>query len=201
APANEAIAYERLSFQNSLDDQNAFKGQPRDELHRAWHSLLQYSNIRIQEADLLRINRTSVPLNDDKGGFLATLDVFHQIHCLNVIREQVYREFYPDKHSKEKQLEHVDHCIDMIRQVLMCHGDLSVQTYTWIDDYRWPWPNFQIEHMCRKWDLVMDWAEHHYIPSLKGPILTHPTLGMFTRVLYPHYNSSDLGSRSIIPRR
>ncbi|KAK2011708.1 hypothetical protein LZ32DRAFT_517238, partial [Colletotrichum eremochloae] len=164
APANEAIAYERVSFHNALDDQNVFKGQPREELHRAWHSLLQYSNIRVQQADLMRINRTSIPLNDEKGGFLATLDVFHQIHCLNVIREQVYREFYPDKHSKEKQLEHVDHCIDMIRQVLMCHGDLSVQTYTWIDDYRWPWPNFDIDHTCRKWDLVMNWAEYHYIP-------------------------------------
>ena len=48
-----------------------------------------------------------------KAAIWRKLDVFHQLHCLNEIREQVYREYYPDKHSKEKQLQHVDPCIDV----------------------------------------------------------------------------------------
>jgi hypothetical protein len=108
---------------------------------------------------------------------LVTLEVHHQLHCLNQIREQVYREYYPDKHSKEKQFQHVDHCIDALRMALMCHGDVSMQTYTWIDDYRQPWPNFSVDHQCRSWDSIQEWSRQNYIPSLAGPIVSHPVLG------------------------
>ncbi|KAK5997739.1 Transacylase cctO-like protein [Cladobotryum mycophilum] len=181
SPAKGHVHYERVAMDNSLDDQNPFKGIPREELHSAWRGLLKYMNIRVQEKDLVKINRTSVPLNDEKGGYLATLDVFHELHCLNVVREQVYREYYPDKHSKAKQLEHADHCIDMLRQVLMCHGDIAVQTFGWRDDYRWPWPNFRVDHECRNWDAIMEWAGDNYVENLRGPVVTHPTLGISWR--------------------
>ncbi|KAK0636392.1 hypothetical protein B0T17DRAFT_571227, partial [Bombardia bombarda] len=138
-------------------------------------------NIRVQDEDLRKINRTSVPLNDEKGGYLVTLDVFHELHCLNQLREQVYREYYPDKHSKAKQLEHVDHCLDLLRQVVMCHGDVSLQTFGWRDDYRWPWPNFEVQHTCRKWEKIQEWSKENSIPSLIGPIIAHPVLGVSWR--------------------
>jgi hypothetical protein len=126
-----------------------------------------------------RMNRTSILLNDDEGGYFVTLDVFHQLHCLNEIRKQIYRDHYPTQHSPSEQLEHADHCVDMLRQVLMCHGDVSIQTYEWIDDYRWPWPRFHTEHECRNWEAITEWAGQRYIGSIIGPIFTHPTLGTF----------------------
>jgi len=175
-------------------------------LEEAWYSILKCKihfptpaisnentdqNIRVQEEDLRRINRTGIPLNDQEGGYLATLDVFHELHCLNVIREQVYRDFYPDKHTKEMQLLHADHCIDTLRQTLMCHGDIALLTHTWIPDYRWPWPNFAIDHECRNWDSIMEWTKSRYIPSLKGPIVKHPVLGGFIS-LWPSVTPSNL---------
>jgi hypothetical protein len=133
----------------------------------------------VSAEDLERINRTSVPLNDEAGGFLVNLDVFHQLHCLNVLRQQIYRDSYPDWHSKRAQLEHADHCVEYLRKVIMCNGDISMQTFTWKPDYRRPWPNFSVEHECRNWDSLMDWAKEHNVPSLTGPILTHPVLGRF----------------------
>ena len=118
-----------------------------------------------------------MPLNDEKGGYLVTLDVFHELHCLNMLREFVYRDYYPDKHTMEAQIDHLDHCIDLLRQVLMCHSDISLHTYGWKDGYRWPWPDFTIEHECRSWDHLMVWAEEHNVPDLTGPIVQHPTLG------------------------
>lgn len=120
-----------------------------------------------------------MPLNDDEGGYLVTLDVFHELHCLNTLRKYIYRESYPDMHTEDAQIEHVDHCIDLLRQVLMCHADISLHTYGWRNDYRWPWPNFEIEHECRSWDTLMDWAKEHHVPSMLGPVLTHPTLGQW----------------------
>ncbi|KAI0153413.1 hypothetical protein BJ166DRAFT_616593 [Pestalotiopsis sp. NC0098] len=134
-------------------------------------------NVRVPEQDLDRINRTSIPLLDDQGGYLVALDVYHELHCLNMLRRQIYRDWYPDRHTMEKQLEHADHCIDALRQALMCHGDIALMTYDWIDDYRWPWPNFNVDHECRRWDLLEQWSAKHSVKSVHGPILQHPVLG------------------------
>jgi len=127
--------------------------------------------------DLEKANVTSVPLNDEQGGYLATLDVFHTLHCVNKIRKAYYSDYYHDPNPLADQQEHFDHCIDLLRQVIMCHGDISLHTYEWIDDYRWPWPSMRTEHQCRNWDKLMAWSEEHYLPSLTGPILSHPSLG------------------------
>ena len=137
----------------------------------------QDNNLRIQKEDLERANVTSVPLNDEEGGYLATLDVFHTLHCVNKIRKSYYSDYYHDPNPIPDQQEHFDHCIDLIRQVVMCHGDISLHTYEWKDDYRWPWPSMRTEHQCRDWNKLMDWSREHYIPSLTGPILSHPSLG------------------------
>lgn len=54
--------------------------------------------------------------------------------------------------------QHLDHCIDYLRQVLMCHGDLTPITMGWdeqIDSWK---PNFRIKHTCRKFDKIYDFA-------------------------------------------
>jgi Mycotoxin biosynthesis protein UstYa len=135
------------------------------------------NNLRVQKGDLEKANITSVPLNDDQGGYLATLDVFHTLHCVNKIRKSYYSDYYHDPNPLTDQQEHFDHCIDLLRQVIMCHGDLALHTYEWKDDYRWPWPSMQTEHQCRNWDQLMAWSKEHHVPSLQGPILSHPTLG------------------------
>lgn len=139
--------------------------------------MLQDNNLRIQKEDLEKANITSVPLNDEQGGYLATLDVFHTLHCVNKIRKLHYSDYYNDPNPVEDQREHFDHCIDLLRQVIMCHGDVSLHPYQWKDDYRWPWPSMRTEHQCRNWDSLMAWSKEHYIPSLTGPILSHPSLG------------------------
>jgi len=136
------------------------------------------NNLRVQKQDLEKANLTSVPLKDNQGGYLATLDVFHTLHCVNKIRKSYYSDYYHDPNPLADQQEHFDHCIDLLRQVVMCHGDVSLHTYEWIDDYRWPWPSMKTEHQCRNWNKLMAWSEEHYIPSLTGPILSHPSLGM-----------------------
>jgi hypothetical protein len=178
-------------------DDGKYRGPPRPEQDEAWESLLRCklsaahsldledllltifsdNNLRVQKADLEKANLTSVPLRDAAGGYLVTLDVFHSLHCVNKVRKSYYSDYYHDPNPIADQQEHFDHCIDLLRQVIMCHGDVSLHTYEWKDDYRWPWPSMQTTHQCRNWDRLMDWSQDHNIPSLTGPILSHPTLG------------------------
>jgi len=149
----------------------------------SWSTLTSHFNffqdttLQFSDDELHDANRMGIPLNDEKGGYLATIDVFVELHFLNVIREQVYRPYYHTKHSIEEQLMHVDHCIDTLRQTLVCHGDDAILSYSWKPNYQWPWPSFTIDHECRNWDTLLNWAAERRILNVKGPILTHPTLG------------------------
>ncbi|KAI0137816.1 tat pathway signal sequence [Hypoxylon sp. NC0597] len=195
SPAQEAAnQYSVVTFDAPLHGGNVYRGTPREELHAAWSELLQYHNIRVPQSDLRKINRTSLPLNDEGGGYLVTLEVYHQLHCLNQLRQQIYHEYYypgVDNWNTSKRFEHVDHCVDVLRQVLMCQGDVSLLTYSWIDGYRRPWPNFGVDHTCRDWNSIQGWAREHNIPSLKGPILLHPELGP----AWPEEEHEDHGTR------
>lgn len=121
---------------------------------------------------------TSVPLSDGKGGYFATLDVYHTLHCVNRARKSLYPDYYTSPNLPEIDRNHTEHCIDLLRQVIMCYGDVALHTYQWRDDTPVPWPTMHTTHQCKKWDRIVEWSKTRDIGELKGPKLQHPTLGI-----------------------
>ena len=39
----------------------------------------------------------------------------------------------------------------------MCHGDISLLTYNWVEGRDMPYPNFNTVHTCKKWDTLTGW--------------------------------------------
>lgn len=70
-----------------------------------------------------------------------------------------------------------DHCIDDIRQALMCHADPSILTFDWLPNWRSPWPNFAIDHTCVDWNALDDWAAKRSFSVFDQKSLVHPELG------------------------
>jgi hypothetical protein len=58
-----------------------------------------------------------------------------------------------------------DHCIDMIRQVLMCHGDVTLVTHAWVDGYENPFPDFNTWHQCRNFNAISSFASQNSIST------------------------------------
>lgn len=73
--------------------------------------------------------------------------------------------------------EHTDHCIDHLREILMCHGDIAVHTYEWGESTRYPLMKQKTLHECRKWEPIVAWAKQHDPAMLPMPILENPQLG------------------------
>ena len=137
-------------------------------------------NTAVSQAELG--GRKSIQLSDGADRVLVKLDVFYNLNCLNTIRKYLFRDYYGssnDTNDHEQQVV-VNECIDMIRQSLMCHGDIAIETYRWKADRLPPWPIFHIEHECRNWDSILQWAKEHHVPSLQGGILKHPIHGIST---------------------
>ncbi|EED79895.1 predicted protein, partial [Postia placenta Mad-698-R] len=62
-----------------------------------------------------------------------------------------------------EMLSPLDHCIEMLRQRIMCTGDVGMITFDWVKGHKKPYPNFSTMHVCRKLDNILDWSARHAV--------------------------------------
>jgi hypothetical protein len=55
---------------------------------------MQATIIHIPKESAAQLVNWTSPIPGDEGNYITMLDVFHQIHCLNIIRRSVYPERY-----------------------------------------------------------------------------------------------------------
>lgn len=55
----------------------------------------------------------------------------------------------------------IDHCIDSIRQSLMCSGDITPVVYHIDPRGTGLFPKLQGTHICRNYDKITEWAREH----------------------------------------
>ncbi|KAH8890658.1 hypothetical protein GQ53DRAFT_650157 [Thozetella sp. PMI_491] len=165
------------------DDVNKkFQGLPRPELDDAWDGLLEHMNIRVHPDEAQRSNFTSIELNDGSGDVAGLPTVFHSLHCLKTLRRTLFPESYPDDWEIFKPPfpggigEHVDHCLENLRQSIMCQGDLSLYRYKWLPTQDMPKPLAHMDHVCVDWDHLMEWAAERSF-SIHDGLLTNPHRG------------------------
>lgn len=87
--------------------------------------------------------------------------MFHQMRCLDIIRDVVvdyYLDSSPNARPGKRKLVH--HCMNYLRQTVMCRGDLHIETV------RAPsGPTVTVSavtHSCKDWTAVYDAAEENY---------------------------------------
>jgi hypothetical protein len=79
--------------------------------------------VSVDEDTLRKVNGSkeySVKLSPEMGGgYMASVEVLHQLHCLNMLRQSTYEDYYKDKAEPWKDSP----------QVLRYHlGKLQTQT-------------------------------------------------------------------------
>jgi hypothetical protein len=52
----------------------------------------------------------------------------------------------------------LEHCIDNIRQVIMCYGDTSTIPWVWSERHDRPAPDAHTTHVCRNFESLQNWA-------------------------------------------
>ncbi|KAF5326655.1 hypothetical protein D9619_004746 [Psilocybe cf. subviscida] len=116
-PAQDITSYQVKTFNFGIgDDLSPFQRPPSDELDDMWQELY---------------NR------DPNGSYIAEFDVFHQLHCLNMIRMALYPQRYPEMELGQSDAhEYINHCVDSIREYLMCAEDTNTIMWQWDDSQR-----------------------------------------------------------------
>ncbi|GAM38565.1 hypothetical protein TCE0_033f09385 [Talaromyces pinophilus] len=102
------------------------------------------------------------------GGVTAFFDGFHQMHCLNLVRQYTYRDQYVyssqpafDK-SPEKLLSHIEHCIEMLRIDLMCFADDTPYLIK-VEESGHESVEATTKHRCRNFEALIDWAKAYVV--------------------------------------
>ena len=162
-------AYRTVRFNGTFDAPSPYRGAPSEDLDAAWSRVTDIGVFGLSESNFRRINPTygesAVRLPDGRGGQKAgSLEVFHQLHCLNFLRQSTHMEYYRSRvisfqDEPETVRTHIDHCIEMLRQSIMCQSDLGVLTYNWVEVQENPWPNFNTQHQCRDFEKVLQWGK------------------------------------------
>lgn len=144
------------------------------EVDKAWnHVTYDVGDQMISKAELdkLGLDPNSLKVKDPKTGhtgYRVGIQVFHQLHCLNLLRQDTYRDYY-SKMGGDIEVEpedlrgHLDHCIEILRNNIMCQSDTGVFAFKYYDGYDGHWPDFSTLHTCRNFDAIRDWAFEHAV--------------------------------------
>ncbi|CAH0050947.1 unnamed protein product [Clonostachys solani] len=169
SPINDGIKEEYVDnwFKGSLWYQSPYKGPPTPEVNRAWKDLMKYGVISVTAEDIQRIghNTTAVQFPDEVGGgYLAVAMGTHHIHCLYFIWKDHHMDSFPQsKINKEEVPEmyerHYEHCVDYLRQAIMCNFDPGIIPYYWVRKHNQPTPDGNTFHKCVNWDHLQGWLK------------------------------------------
>lgn len=50
----------------------------------------------------------------------------------------------------------IDHCLDAIRNELMCRAEVTFTTYEWLPDLPIPWAQLSYDHTCVDFDVSLN---------------------------------------------
>ncbi|EHK21595.1 uncharacterized protein TRIVIDRAFT_152199 [Trichoderma virens Gv29-8] len=171
------IHYSFKEFNGSFMNEDIYRKVGSPEVDRAWEDLgsdyragiISYEDGLASGLDASFVQRAE----KYGGGFIVNVEGMHHLHCLNLVRKALYFNYERYKELGEHAFVndefilrlHVTHCLDTIRQVLMCNVDTGVLGQVWVDPKQpTAFPDFRTKHVCKNYDDIREWAK-----SLQAP--------------------------------
>ncbi|KAL5430551.1 hypothetical protein PMIN05_010143 [Paraphaeosphaeria minitans] len=141
-----------------------YQGVPSNVTAAAWTALLQpfFFNASASGLSAASVSPADA-VRDKQSGYLASLGVYHELHCLNQLRNLLYLGTGPAALSSEQITyyhSHLDHCIEAIRLSSTCNADLSLYTFTWPreEDFTFLDAHSKTPRKCVDWGQVEKWS-------------------------------------------
>ncbi|KAJ6582107.1 hypothetical protein B0H19DRAFT_930448, partial [Mycena capillaripes] len=155
APAQHVLRNKIVKFTRGVaDDIPIYERRPSPAVDEAWRALYSVAQTKISRSEALQMPNRTWPLLGEKGSYILSLDVFHQLHCLDMLRMQLS----PGHNYSRLPGSHIRHCIGAIRQALTCSADISTVVWQWSDELQMVEQRDDIVHFCRDFDRIQDWA-------------------------------------------
>jgi len=155
------IQYERVVFNQAIYGERTVYMGGSKEANDSWSELVTHGIVKLGEETASRLHDPTVRFEEEDGQYVVGVEMWHQLHCVNMMRQMLWAETSPSLSALDPdswKVKHIDHCIDIIRQTLMCHGDIGIIPFTSDPNYR---PLFNATRVCRKYEALRDWVDEH----------------------------------------
>ncbi|KAF9219419.1 hypothetical protein BS17DRAFT_789232 [Gyrodon lividus] len=178
SPANEVVGWISKRF-NDVWDVSIYNGPPSPAVDAAWDALYTRAIMQLPKSEADRLPNKTAPIPGDEDNYIFTFDIFHQLHCLNNLRQTLHPEYYNDAYYASKGVDnpmkihieghegfdHTGHCIDSLRESLMCSADITPIVWAWDERRKRTAPRLDVVHVCRDYEKIQEWADGHLIQS------------------------------------
>jgi hypothetical protein len=98
--------------------------------------------------------------------------MFHNLHCINAIRMELNQNLYGESSEAESKHHalpesvvgpnyetiHLEHCLDRLRQAVMCHGDLTPSPLYFFKGFPVALGKSG-KHTCRRFEPIRNWMD------------------------------------------
>ncbi|KAF3919606.1 hypothetical protein ABW20_dc0103818 [Dactylellina cionopaga] len=162
SPAQHVVRPKLVNFQRGFSlEGTKYQGPPTDERNAAWDELYNSAMVKIPRSSAKKMINRTLPVPGQPGYYAVGIEVFHQLHCLNYLRRYIWASSLPESAGQgleRKTLQHMDHCIDTIRQSLMCSADITPLPWRWNEERQKAVPVIEVAHKCRDFDAIHEWA-------------------------------------------
>lgn len=74
-------------------------------------------------------------------------------------------------------MEHLDHCIEMIRENLMCSSDITPIPWVWDRTRKEALVQGKVIRTCRNFDAIRQWGIEHQVREFNASIHVEDPLG------------------------
>ncbi|KAI8941717.1 hypothetical protein NX059_002924 [Plenodomus lindquistii] len=176
SPAIHQVRYQHTQFSLPTPlNTSAYVGTT-DAVENAW---MRIAYLPDQLAPLSSISKLQKPTSSlrvtdprtGETGYRVGLEVFHQLHCLNLLRMSTYPDYYTKlwwsdtNDAPEKVRAHLDHCVEILRMNLMCVSDVNVFTFHEKEGRQGYWPDYESHRVCRDFERIREWAVENGVPD------------------------------------
>ncbi|KAK3393992.1 hypothetical protein B0H63DRAFT_555273 [Podospora didyma] len=156
-------------------DAHKFSGDPRPELDEAWHETLSGTLFRLSPDELgPDVNYTN-SIRHKEGGLVGVMGVSHNLHCVKRVYQYIHPDYYSDVAASYGDWDaHLEHCLEVLRQAVLCAADTSVYALQWkLTDKEEAKPivvPYQ-PSVCVDWDPLHAWmrGRESQLEDLVGP--------------------------------
>ncbi|KAJ7913145.1 hypothetical protein B0H13DRAFT_1612865, partial [Mycena leptocephala] len=171
--AQDVISQTPVVFHHSqLLSPTKYRGSG-SEVDKAWADLFHVGPSIITKDEARKLpNATEPPMTAGEETYSILLAVFHDLHCLaslphllspltNIARMSLYPDHYDSPAIKKvSSVDHLGHCIDMLRQTIQCVSDITPLPLKFVPNENDLLVTYRSDtkRVCRDFDKVKEWA-------------------------------------------
>ncbi|KAI8950714.1 hypothetical protein F4801DRAFT_579211 [Xylaria longipes] len=154
------------------NNDSIYRQPPDDTVDAAWAALANPPFIVLSGAEVRDLGKDPAeaarPPEDWGLGpdvYLGTIDVYHQLHCLDMLRTNLRDNFdhYHQTRLSPLARAHVSHCVESLMKTLMCQPSLDILTAMWTESIHDLGPahlaDFDFNRKCWDFEQLQRWTE------------------------------------------